>query len=344
MKNFLFSVVILATAMTTNATIRTVSNATVSAGQYTTVQAAVDASVVGDTIYIHGSQTNYGDVTLNKRLVLIGAGHSLTGTQFNFQTRLNYIYFSQGNSTTLPTGSTIKGISAFGVYGLGGSLPVNNIILERNYFSGYGGPTSILGTGWIFRNNFTSKLNINNFKNIIISNNVIDTYIAYSNQPSVIITNNIFLSLTYLSEVSYATVTNNIFINPRSLENYPGPQNTWNKNIMIYADPANYQTFPPANNTGVGNLNTTDNQFTTTIPLNITLLDATKQDWILFATSIGYKYGTDGTDVGIHGGSYPMPNMTGAPNIPQITSMDLQNSVIPISGTLNIELKARGQQ
>jgi hypothetical protein len=39
-----------------------------------------------------------------------------------------------------------------------------------------------------------------------------------------------------------------------------------------------------------------------------------------------------------------MPNMTGAPNIPQITSMDLQNSVIPISGTLNIELKARGQQ
>jgi hypothetical protein len=344
MKNFLFSVVILATAMTTNATIRTVSNATVSAGQYTTVQSAVDASVVGDTIYIHGSQTNYGSVTLNKRLVLIGAGHSLTGTQFNFPTTLNGIIFSQGNSTTLPTGSTIKGINFWGIYSTGGSLPVNNITLERNYINGNGGVTGILGTGWIYRNNFISAFNINNFKNIIISNNVIDNYIASSNQPSVIITNNIFLNNAYISYVSYATVTNNIFINPRSLENYSGTQNTWNKNIMIYADPANYLTFPPANNTGVGNLNTTDNQFTTTIPLNITPLDATKQDWILLATSIGYKYGTDGTDVGIHGGSYPMPNMTGAPNIPQITSMDLQNSVIPISGTLNIELKARGQQ
>lgn len=113
---------------------------------------------------------------------------------------------------------------------------------------------------------------------------------------------------------------------------------------MIYSDPANYKTFPPANNTGVGNLNTVDEQFTTTIPLDISLANAPKQDWILATTSIGFKYGTDGTDVGIYGGSYPMPNMTGAPNIPQITSMDIQNSVIPQNGTLSIELKARGQK
>jgi hypothetical protein len=340
MKNFLFSVVILATAMTTNATIRTVSNATVSAGQYTTVQAAVDASVVGDTIYIHGSQTNYGNVTLNKRLVLIGAGHSLTGTQFNFPTSLGNIFLSQGNSTTLPTGSTIKGINFSQITGSGGSLLVNNITLERNYIFNY---SAIIGTGWILRNNFLVYFRLENFKNTIISNNVINGLLQSSDQPSVIITNNIFLNNSYISSVSYATVTNNIFINP-AYANFSGTQNTWNKNIMIYADPANYNAFPPANNTGVGNLNTTDNQFTTTIPLDIALQNATKQDWILLATSIGYKYGTDGTDVGIYGGSYPMPNMTGAPNIPQITSMDLQNSVIPISGTLNIELKARGQQ
>lgn len=340
MKNFLFSVVILATAMTTNATIRTVSNATVSAGQYTTVQAAVDASVVGDTIYIHGSQTSYGDVTLNKRLVIIGAGHSLTGTQFNFPTTLNDIYLSQGNSTTLPTGSTIKGIDFSSISGSGGSLPVNNITLERNFISGY---STIIGSGWILRNNFLYYFVVREFKNTIISNNVISQLIQSSNQPSVIITNNIFLNGAYLSSVSYATVTNNIFIKP-AYANFSGAQNTWNKNIIIYADPANYQTFPPVNNTGVGNLNTVDNQFTTTIPLNISLKDATKHDWILAATSIGSKYGTDGTDVGIHGGSYPMPNVTGATTIPQITSMDLQNSVIPQNGTLTIELKARGQQ
>lgn len=340
MKKLLFSLVLAATAFTANATVRTVNNGTVSAGQYTTVQAAVDVSKAGDTIYIHGSQISYGDVTLNKRLVLMGAGHNLTGTQFNFPTTLSYIYLSRGNSTTLPTGSTIKGISFGAIEGSGGSLAVNNITLERNFIGSY---ANIWGTGWIFRNNFVGYISINNFKNTIISNNVFTNYIFTSNQPSVIITNNIFLNNFYFQTVSYATVTNNIFLNP-AFANFSGTQNTWNKNIMIYSDPANYKTFPPANNTGVGNLNTVDEQFTTTIPLDISLANAPKQDWILATTSIGFKYGTDGTDVGIYGGSYPMPNMTGAPNIPQITSMDIQNSVIPQNGTLSIELKARGQK
>ncbi len=339
MKKKLLSLVFAAIAISANATIRTVNNGTVGAGQYTSVQLAVDASAVGDTIYIHGSQTSYGDVTLNKRLVLIGAGHNVTGTQFNFKTLLGTIYLSQGNSTTLPTGSTIKGINFGSLYGSGGSLLVKNITLERNYCS----YISILGTGWIIRNNFVGSLNVGSFKNTIISNNVMTSYIANSDQPSVIITNNIFLNNTYFSSVSYATITNNIFIEPAYV-NFSGSQNTWNKNIMIYADPANYQTFPPANNTGVGNLNTSDNQFTTTIPLNISLQDATAKTWVLAASSIGFNYGTDGTNVGIYGGSYPMPNTTGATNIPQVTSMDLQNSVIPQNGTLTIELKARGQQ
>ena len=342
MKKIYFLFVLAVTAFTSNATIRTVNNGSVGAGQYTSVQTAVDASAVGDTIYIHGSQTTYGDVTLNKRLVLIGAGHHVTGTQFNFSTLLNYVYLSQGNSTTLPTGSTIKGINFIAVSGSGGSLAVNNITLERNFISSN---VSILGSGWICRNNFVNYFAVNNFKNTIISNNVISSSgIYYSDKPSVIVTNNIFLSGNFLYTVKYATVTNNIMIEPSSSYDAYNSQNTWNKNIMIYADPANYKTFPPINNTGVGNINTVDAQFTTTIPLNITLEDATKHNWTLLATSIGFKYGTDGTDVGIYGGSYPMPNVTGATNIPQITSMDIQNSVIPQNGTLNIEFKAKGQQ
>ena len=151
MKKILLSLVFAAIATSAHATIRTVNNGTVGAGQYTSVQTAVDASAVGDTIYIHGSQTSYGNVTLNKRLVLIGAGHNITGTQFNFKTLLDNILLSQGNSTTLPTGSTIKGINFGSIYGSGGTLPVNNITLERNYISSY---ASILGTGWILRNNF----------------------------------------------------------------------------------------------------------------------------------------------------------------------------------------------
>ncbi|WP_348823997.1 hypothetical protein [Flavobacterium aestuarii] len=339
MKKIYFLFALAVTAFTANATIRTVNNGSVGAGQYTSVQVAVDASAVGDTIYIHGSQTSYGDVTLNKRLVLMGAGHHVTGTQFNFPTLLSNIFLSQGNSTTLPTGSTIKGINFSAIYGSGGSLAVNNITLERNYISN----VYTLGTGWIVRNNFISGISVGNFKNTIISNNIISA-MSSSDKPSVIITNNIFLNFGYIDSVSYATITNNIFIEPAPAGYYRGGQNTWNKNIFIYADPANYKTFPLSGNTGVGNLNTVDAQFTTTIPLNITLEEATKHDWALLATSVGFKYGTDGTDVGIHGGSYPSPNSSGATNIPQITSMDLQNSVLPQNGTLNIEFKAKGQQ
>jgi hypothetical protein len=341
MKKIYFLFALAVTTITANATIRTVNNGSVGAGQYTSVQTAVDASTAGDTIYIHGSQTSYGDVTLNKRLVLIGAGHHVTGTQFNFPTTLGNIYLSQGNSTTLPTGSTIKGINLSQLVSSGGTIAVNNITLERSYISGY---VYVLGTGWIMRNNFIYGLYINNFKNTIVSNNIINGYIYSSDKPSVIITNNVFLGSWYMASVSYATITNNISIEPRTLDNYTGTQNTWNKNVSIYSDPASYKNFPPPGNTGVGNLNTVVAQFTTTIPLNITLEDATKHDWTLLATSIGFKYGTDGTDVGIHGGSYPSPNTSGATNIPQITSMDIQNSVLPQNGTLNIEFKAKGQQ
>lgn len=62
MKKILFLVVFALTAITTNATVITVNNGTVGAGQYTSVQDAVDASQVGDTIYIHGSQLSDKEV------------------------------------------------------------------------------------------------------------------------------------------------------------------------------------------------------------------------------------------------------------------------------------------
>ncbi len=327
--------------LSANATVRTVNNGTISAGQYTTVQAAVDVSAAGDTVYIHGSTINYGSVSLNKRLVLIGAGHSLSGTQYNLSTYLDYVYLSRGNSTTLPTGSIIKGlIISQGITGTGGSLPVNNIIVERNYIGNY---IDVCGDNWIAKNNFSGYVSVNNFNNMIISNNIIQSYILSSTKPSVIITNNIFLSNFYFSGVSYANVTNNIFIEP-SFPNFSGTQSTYNKNIYLYTDPLNFDIFPPAGNTGVGNLNTIADQFVSTIPLNIAQSASRYYDWHLLSTSLGFGYGTDGTDCGIYGGSYPMPNMTGVTTIPQMQSMDIQNSVIPVNGTLNVEIKARNQK
>jgi hypothetical protein len=337
--NLLILILALGLINNANAKVFTVNNGTITAGQYTSVQAAVDAASAGDTIYIHGSVTNYGNVTLNKRLVLIGAGHKPTGTQYNLPTTLGTILLNQGGSTTLPAGSIIKGINCNYIYGSGGSLAVNNITIERSYIYSL----SICGNGWIVRNNFISNIGIQNFGNLIISNNFLNL-ISSSDKPSVVIVNNIFLTGGYISSVSYAAIVNNIFMEPGILAHFNGTQNTYNKNIFIYADPVNYKIFPPANNTGAGNINTTNPQFISTIPLDVSQDNSRNYDWNLRSTSAGINYGTDGTDTGIYGGSYPMPNLTGVSNMPQMVTMDIQNSVIPENGSLNVDFKSRKQR
>ncbi|HJS55472.1 MAG TPA: hypothetical protein VJ765_13050, partial [Chitinophagaceae bacterium] len=46
------------------ATVRTVSNNPATIAQYSTIQAAVDASSSGDTVYIHGSPSAYAAFTI----------------------------------------------------------------------------------------------------------------------------------------------------------------------------------------------------------------------------------------------------------------------------------------
>ncbi len=338
--------IIFLAVLSANATVLTVNNGTVSGGQYTSAQAAIDASAEGDTVYIHGSNTSYGNVTLKKRIVLLGAGHTPQSTQYNMKSELGYIYLNKGTSVTLPTGSVIKGIDFSYLLGNNGSLDVNNITIERcNSYA-----IQVLGNGWLIANSILPSLDINYFSNVIVNNNFI-TSISGSNKPSVLITNNIFISggnsNSLQPDVSYVNITNNIFINPESsfgAYSSTFKQNTLSKNIFVYADPQKFIDLQFPNNSSSGNLNTANPQFVSDIPLLVSTTLLSSYDWHLLSTSVGKNYGTDGTDVGIYGGSYPMPNLTGAPNIPQMISVDIENSVIPQNGILNVAIKARSQK
>ncbi|MBL0132006.1 MAG: hypothetical protein IPP43_13645 [Chitinophagaceae bacterium] len=58
-----------------NATIRTVSNNPGTIAQFNTIQAAVDVSLSGDSIYVHGSPVTYASFTIaSKQLTIIGPG------------------------------------------------------------------------------------------------------------------------------------------------------------------------------------------------------------------------------------------------------------------------------
>jgi hypothetical protein len=70
-------------------------------------------------------------------------------------------------------------------------------------------------------------------------------------------------------------------------------------------------------------------------------------DFHLRADSPGKNAGTDGTDIGIYGGPFPWPDGGSAPwqtspvpAVPQITSLDTLNVVVPVNGTLSVDVKA----
>lgn len=68
-------------AMTAQATVLRVSNVPNSGAPYSTIPAALEVAVAGDTIMVDGSSTNYlisGGLQVTKRIVLIGPGYLLT--------------------------------------------------------------------------------------------------------------------------------------------------------------------------------------------------------------------------------------------------------------------------
>lgn len=319
-----------------NAKILTVNNSATSGGQYTDLQTACDAAAVGDTIYVHGSPDSYGNVSIKKRLVLIGAGYAPQGTQFNWPSTVGTVYIDSV-TTTIP----VNPVSRSKVLGLQiqGSVycsdqNINDILVDRCMVSSYVG---VYGKNWIIRNSLVGSIYVYNYPSCLIVNNIINT-IYNSNKSSVLISNNIFVTGSF-SGISYAILTNNIFWSSTPLSGFD--YCTFNNNIT-YA--ATAQVLPYGTNTGGNNQNVNPQFVDTSIPTsNITPTTMPTFNWNVGSSSPCKNAGTDATDIGIYGGGYPMVNLTGAYKIPQITEMDIQNAVLPVNGTLTVKFKARKQ-
>jgi hypothetical protein len=50
--------------------------------------------------------------------------------------------------------------------------------------------------------------------------------------------------------------------------------------------------------------------------------------------------GTDGADLGIYGGAFPMRNLTGVSSLPYLQYVRLANPVVEKNGTLKVKVKA----
>ena len=79
---FLSLFLILSVLFTAQAVVRTVSNDGFTPAQYSDLQVAIDASNPGDTLYVHGSTSSYGDILITQKVALVGNGvNTFDGTK-----------------------------------------------------------------------------------------------------------------------------------------------------------------------------------------------------------------------------------------------------------------------
>ena len=146
------TILILSLAITTliaNAHVITVSNNPNSPGQYTDFQTAITAANAGDTIYVSGSITDYGPITINKRLALFGTGAN-PQKQFPFVSSIQQITLDSNISISGASGSIIEGFKiSNSIIGSSGNYIIKNIQISRNNFSAI----NVLGPNWNIENN-----------------------------------------------------------------------------------------------------------------------------------------------------------------------------------------------
>lgn len=360
------------------ASIWQVDNNSNNPGVYSTIQTAQDAASAGDTLYIHGSPTQYSGGTINKPLVIIGEG-ALPNKIYKYKSDIYALTFGfNQNYTSNASGSKLFGCSINTIYlasgGGSGNIPVNNITIQRNYVSilyfsaGNGGNTG--HSGIIISNNIIQQLGYGStgliensiFRNNIVgdivnlgnatagswtfSNNLI--YSGFSGCSSALVSNNIFYKVSAgaaVSGLNYCTISNNLFFQadgtatPYTNSSIISGTNSGSNNVLNL-DPLFVQ-FPISNYINFNSYSYTY-PAETDPPVNFHLRPG--------SPCIGT--GSDGLEMGIYGGQ--IPYFEGTPNssrftyfpmpaIPAVLDMNIQNSSVLPNGTLNVQFIGRKQ-
>ncbi len=356
MKKLIFTLsLVCALAITANATVRTVSNDPKAPAQFTSIQAAITPSLNGDTIMVYGSATSYGAVTVDREIVLIGAGHR---NQYGANSTLSSLTLDGKADVGFYASNTkVSGfrISTVYFYGHTNSAKIlDGVLIERCHITNlYMNQTTVTYRNDTIRNCLITAgglyVDAGTIENIQIHNNIFDNsrvgdsyYYFPISHDSVYVRNSVFLNRTTANVFTYAsdlTVENCIFFAATP----QGCTNCAFNNNMTYQNSNDTLVGSPGNPGGVGSGNHIGEN-----PL-----------FVLYSlTGVPYSYshdlnvqnvnavngGTDASDMGIHGGM--LPYTPGAnPSIPQMTEITFpaDASTVKAGGTLDVTFKAKKQ-
>ena len=180
--SFILMVLFCLTGSTASAKIWRVNDHVGHAGKvtgFTTAQAAHDAANAGDSIILEPSQNTYGDLTITKKLIIIGTGYFL-----NQNPKTKWNRFSPSTLTTVNFGTNSENSQMMGISCLGTlQIYTSNITIIKNLVFGNASISQLIDpiSNVIIRGNYLcgSFYSDGQLQNIIIENNIIDYTAAY---------------------------------------------------------------------------------------------------------------------------------------------------------------------
>lgn len=302
----------------------------------TALATAYTAAQNGDTLYISG-HTFIPPGSFDKQLSIFGAGHYVDSTLTTGKTFIN------GNVTLNENADLfyLEGVEITGNFTISTNHSVNNVIIKRckingtfNALGNLSNPTSNLS---LIGNVLMNRINLENIQNALLSNNIISNTFQGSNGN--MISNNIIMGFIWGSSMDYLffgsnnTLNNNIILWEGYNANVNGSGNIFNNNLYVEPTPDYGATATSIGNyTGILQSAIFVNQTGTTF--NYT------HDYHLQAPTT--YLGTDGTQVGIYGGTFPYKE--GA--VPLNPHIQLKNiaPTTDANGDLQIQIQVEAQE
>lgn len=303
-----------------NAKIWRVNNITGINANYTDVNTAINAgtTLAGDTIHIEPSPASYGNISVSKRVVIIGNGYFLTGTGSNagLQANTNTSYANYFDFLAGSRGSVVEGMQASVIY-----LEEHQITVKRNNITSwtyiYPGCDSCYIQQNCFSGVYYSGAPVAN--RIVVTNNVFATYgygIYWPSTVSGVIENNTFVYYSYM-QVWNAQIDNNV---------YAGGSVQLNNNVFF--NNICESTEFPAGNSNQQNI----------VMTNVWLgTGSSDGQYFLKAGSPALGTGYGGVDIGFTGGTNPY-KLSGIVDVPTIYQL-----TVPPTGTstINVTISTR---
>lgn len=350
-------------------------NATTGDHVYTDLQECIDAASNGDMIHIIPAANHYGTVTIDKELHLVGSGW-VPDNQSGLTSKVFQINFDAGSSNSTLNGLVITRSDNSSVYiGVIGAPvdTVENIEIKNCLIKSLTQNNTLIPKNMIIRNNIfygtgnyyagvvlKFQTGAGMTENLLISNNIIcpgylssfysSSNITVANQT--IIANNLIYGdnganafgqpSNAFGTIINCFISNNVFFGTAA-NGSASYGNVFSNNLTKYCGSG--CTFPPTstslpNNTGINNLSNTDPLFTT---ISVTTYWSISFDLSVTDDSPLIDAGSDGTDIGITGGSYPFNNYQNLRAVPYIHQMAVPG-IIMENQDIQLEAEARTNQ